>query len=78
MEQNLEQIIEEMAFHALKKNSPNLLKIIETFVRHGFDSEQILEICIERSGQPRHRLAFIACAADYIINNPSLITETPQ
>lgn len=64
MNQSLENIAEEAAFLAIQENNPELLKIIKTFIRHGYDAEKILNICIERTGQPRHRLAFIGCAAD--------------
>lgn len=78
MNETLEQSIERTVFEILQKNHPNLLDIIETFTRRGYSSEKIVEICVEASGQVPERLAFIGCAADYLINNPEPITQTVQ
>lgn len=72
MNQNIESIVEEIAFNSIKENNPGLLKIVQTFVARGFTSEQIIDICVEKSGQPRHKLAFIGCAADYLRNQKSM------
>lgn len=80
MNQNFEELTEEFAFSLLQKATPELLQFIRTFVKKGFNSDEIVEILVERSGQPRHRFIFTlaGCAADYLINNPELATETIQ
>ena len=77
---SLEVIAEETAFRLVQENSPGLLQIIRTFVKKGFNSDEIVEILVERSGQPRSRYIFTlaGCVADYLINNPELATETIQ
>ncbi|HRH40504.1 MAG TPA: hypothetical protein PKY82_02585 [Pyrinomonadaceae bacterium] len=66
MDQNLENAVEETAYLHLQK-SPKLLKLVEEFIGDGLTPEQIIEICVEQTGNPYHQLAFVGCAADYLI-----------
>lgn len=80
MNQTLENLTEEIAFRLLQQFAPGLLQIIQTFVKKGYNSNEIIEIFVERTGQPPDRYLFTlaGCAADYLINNPELATETIQ
>lgn len=80
MRQDLEGLLEEVAFRRLQKATPGILQFIRTLVKKGYSSDEIIEILAERTGQPRDRYLFTlaGCAADYLINNPELASETIQ
>jgi hypothetical protein len=67
MNQFLENLAEEAAYKSIQKHNPKLLKTISIFVINGFTPEQIVEICVQKTKQPRHRLDFIGCAAEFLV-----------
>jgi phosphoenolpyruvate-protein kinase (PTS system EI component) len=74
----MKKLVEEIAYKSIKRNNPALLRTIQMFINNGFSPERIVDICVEKTNQPRHRLAFIGCAADYIIDHALVATETVQ
>ncbi len=74
----MKQLAKEIAYQFIERNNPALLQTIQTFLSNGFSPEQIVGICMEKTNQPRRRLAFIGCAAEYIIARAPVVTETVQ
>lgn len=75
---DLQQISERAAYQAIEKNNPQLLKSICNLIARNFSSEQIIRLCMKMTKQPRHRIAFVGCAADYVIRNAPEITSRIQ
>jgi len=67
----LEEITEKTAFDFIAKNNPGLLQIVRTFINHELTPDDIIEICVAKTGHSRDRLAFIGCAASWIIRQRS-------
>ena len=63
---DLENLTNKVAFDSLKENHPELFKTVNSLVREGKTAEDIINLCMEKTGEPYHRLAFIGCAADYM------------
>lgn len=77
----MQEIIEEIAYQSIQQNNPELLNTIRAFIARDYTPDQIIDLCIALTGQPRHRLAFIGCAADHLIRlrqQPPLISELEQ
>lgn len=78
MNVSIKELTEEIAYKSLEQSNPKLLKIISVWIAHGIAPEQIIDICVNKTKLPRHRLALIGCAADHIIRKAATVTETIQ
>lgn len=66
MKDHIKELTEEIAYDFIVANCPRLLRSIRIFLAAGLSPTQIVDVCADKTKQPRHKVEFIGCAADYL------------